>query len=232
MPDDVQPVDVKALTGEQLEALTEDQVAYVQDLALRRSNPRLHGRIKDALKDKEKDIFSALCGDPFFYISPEIEIVPGFKVQYRTLYSMQQDDALEASAEFLRAATVKGGVSNMVSTVHMSKCFLAHAIETTNSKPFGQSVLSREFFAMAMAQPAEAAKTLVDLRTKRMQAIALIPQHILQILIEGNQVFQASVDAITRIGGATPAALEASAMRVVDAVGKSTGPQVAGLKPT
>ncbi len=222
-------IDVRSLDEKQLDQLSDEQVAYVQDLALRRQNPKLHARVKEAIKDKDKEIFQALSSAPFVYIGPEIEIIPGFKMSLRTLYSSQQDDAMEASTEFIRQARSKGGNSDLVNTVHMSKCFLAHAIETLNGLPFGGVQLQRTFFDVAMSQPAEAMKVLVDLRTKRMQAIAMIPQHVLQMAIEANQIFQATLDGVTRIGNAETA--DTDAKRIVEAVGNSTGPQVAGQKP-
>lgn len=232
MSDEQVPVDVKTLTDDQLEGLSDSQIDFVRDMGLRRQNQSLFSKVKTAMKDQEKAVFQALASPPFFYMAPEIEIMPGFKVRLRTLYSLQQDDAMDASAAFIIAARAKGGVSEVVSTVHMSKCFLAHAMEFMNGLPFAGAVLRPEIFDMAIQTPAEAIKVIVDLRTKRMQAIAMIPQPVLQLLIEANQIFQQVIDSITRIGGETPEQMEERAKKIVGASGNSTGPQVAGQKPT
>lgn len=218
-------IDVSLLTSADLDELSEEQAQYVREQSMRKRNPRITDIVREALKDKESDIIAGLAREPFAYVTPEIELMAGLKVKFRSLYTFQTRDVSERTAEFIRAKRA----TEMVAAQYMNQLFLVHGIESINSEPLGLVQLPESVWNFEGDKIATAMNEFVP---KRMRALDARPQSLVSALVTANQVFQELYDDVVNLRGANKREIEAKAEKLVAAVGKSTGPQVAGQKPT
>ncbi len=218
-------VDVQALSPMDLDKLSDEQVQYVRDQAMRKRNPRITAIVQEALKDKSDEIIAGLSREPYAYITPEIELMPGLKIRFRSLYTFQTRDVSERTAEFIK----KTRATEMLAAQYMNQLFLVHGIETINGEPLGLVQLPEGVWNFEGDKIAVAMDGFVP---KRMRALDARPQSLVSAFVTANQVFQELYDDVVNLRGSNKAEIEAKAEKLVAAVGKSTGPQVAGQKPT
>ena len=234
--------DIKLLDGKALEEfigtlgvkelneLNDNQVEYVAGLMPERLNKRIAVLVKEVMPlEKTRDaILSSMLSVTPIYISPEITILPGLKVRYQTLLDYQQEDIFEESA---RARSSTLAQVNQATT--MSKLFVAHSIHTINESPLANVVVGKALVDMLSADPAKGVETMVGLRTKRMRELATKPPLVIQALYAGYVQFQSIVDAAVHFESSGDPEKDAARITdIVGAVGKSQGPERAGLAPT
>lgn len=217
--------DVRLLLGAGLDALSDEQVQYVRDQAMRRRNPRISEIMHKALDEQAADIISGLARAPFAYVTPEIELMTGLKVKFRSLYTFQTRDVSERTAEFMRSKRA----SELMSAQYMNQLFLVHGIESINSEPLGNVQLPEEVWNF---EGDKIEKAMNEFVPKRMRALDARPQSLVSALVTANQVFQELYDDVVNLRGTNTRELTDKAEKIVAAVGKSMGPQVAGQKPT
>lgn len=215
-------MEVKELGEEKLRELSDDQVAFVRNLSLERRSPKIHKAVNDALKGKESDVFQALTSKPYAFLSPEIDLMPGLKVQFRSLYGDQQDDVYEASQAYIREKRA----SELMATSYVSRLFLAYGLERVNGEPFGTRSTNGE--TIISLDPIKRVEHLRMIRDARTAALGMLSQNIVSMLADAHQIFQEFIDKTVRRDGA----VMESAKKIVDSVGNSTGPQLAGQKQT
>ena len=75
-------IDVTALSTDQLSELSDDQVRFVQNIGTQRLDKKLVEQIKESLKGRDAEIVEEFTRPPFVYVSPEIEVVPGFRSDF------------------------------------------------------------------------------------------------------------------------------------------------------
>lgn len=186
--------DVKELKPEQLDQLTDEQVRYVQNLATQRLDPKLAKVVKIALDGKEEDIIKSFTVPPYAYVGPEIEIIPGFNVRFRTLYEDQTYDVHQSSRKFL----IDEDPSEVVAGMFLNKSFLAHSIHTVNGEPFGGKVLPDEYVQVAFEDPDSAKEMLIELRKARLRTLGAYASQVIYKLTTAHQVFQQTIDGLLR----------------------------------
>lgn len=217
-------VDVRALTPRDLDQLTDEQANYVRNQALLRRNPEITRIVNAAMTGQEQDVVASLSRSPFAYLSPEME-VSGVKVRFRSLYKFQTRDVNERTQKYMD----KKRPSDFLVAEFMNQMFLVHAIETLNGEPLGSAQLGE---GLIEADDEQREKALDAFVAKRMRALDVRPQSLISALVSANQVFQERFDDVVCLRGSSPDAIRERAEKIVAAVGKSTGPQVAGQKPT
>ena len=218
------PIDVLKLGRSELESLSSEQVAYVIGISLRRQSPRIFDAVKAALKGKENDVIRAMISAGYKYISPEIEIMPGLKVSFQTMYELQLSDVYETTATASRTAK-----SQNIAPAMMSKLFLCYSIHRLNGDYLGQTEFGSTFFEAMEQDIVSAEKTMIAAREKRMHAISRMSPTIITALAAAQQSFQHFVDGVVdyRPTGDIVADTE-RAQALVGEVGKSQGPDRAG----
>ena len=220
-----EPIDVSLLGVDELNQLSDEQVQYVRNQALIKRNPKVAAAVTQALEGKDQEIIAGLAREPFCYVTPEIEVLPGLKVSFRSLYTFQTRDVTERTAQFMRNSKS----NEMSGAQYMNQLFLAHGLETINGEPVGMAQMPEGVWKM----DAEKIKVACnEFMTKRMSALDMRPQSLITVLVTANQVFQELYDDVVNLRGSNKREIEAKAEKLVGAVGKSTGPQVAGQKPT
>jgi hypothetical protein len=215
-------IDVKELGEDMLRELSDEQIAFVRNLSLERRSPKIHKAVNEALKGKEADVFQALTIRPYAFLSPEIDLMPGLKVQFRSLYGDQQDDVYEASQTYIREKRA----SELMATSYVSRLFLAYGLERVNGEPFGTRSTNGE--TIITLDAIKRVEHLRMIRDSRMSALGMYPQNIVSMLADAHQIFQEFIDRTVRQDGS----VMDSAKKIVDSVGNSTGPQLAGQKQT
>lgn len=230
-PEDVglpRDFDVNLLTTDLLDRLSDRQALYVSNMLTRRKSPAVTDRVMAAMKGEEGAIIAGLGRFPPVYVSPEIEFFPGLKVRFRSYFSTQTDDVYDAVQEFVRGKNAAEGVAQNF----FQKVLLVHAIEHFNGEPFGGTVLSEGYATMCTTDPEKADSMLKEFRKKRLSALRVVPDSVVNLLIHANSVFQSFYDNVVSLRGDTPEEVEDKSKKLVEAVGNSTGPQVAGQTQT
>lgn len=218
-------IDIKSLGTKELDELTEEQVQYVRNQAMIRRNPKIVNAVTSALNGKEQDIIAGLAREPFAYITPEIEIITGLKVRFRSLYTFQTRDVSERTSEFMRVKKA----SELLAGQYMNQLFLVHGLESINGEPIGMAQLPENVWQLEGDKVKKACDEFV---MKRMSSLDMRPQSLISALVTANQVFQEIYDDVVNLRSNDKEKIESRAERLVAGVGKSTGPQVAGQKPT
>lgn len=217
------PINVALLETSDLDKLSPEQVQYVRNQSMRKRNPKIYDKVMGTLKGLNAQVVESLSRAPFVFITPEIEI-NGVKVKFRSLWSAQTDDVLLATQKFIASKSA----TDLVANEHMGKLFLAHGVEHFNGEPPAMSAL--QDFSWKLEDEAMA-KALTEFRNTRMRWLASMPQSLVGVLISANQVFQEFYDDVVNLRSDDGKSGE-RAQNLVEAVGKSTGPQVAGQSQT
>lgn len=218
-------IDVQMLSTTDLDKLSNEQVRYVHDAYLRRTNPRISDIVRGALKNEKEAIITGLSRPPFTYVTPEIELLAGLKVKFKSLFSFQTDDVTMRVQDFMRTKKA----TEMLGAQHMNKLFLAHGIDSINGEPLGGVMLAGDIWKSPNSE--SVSKAVDSFVVKRMTELDCMPQSLVSALISANQVFQGFYDDIVNLRGDYDTVLD-RAEGIVESVGKSTGPQLAGQKPT
>lgn len=220
-------LDVSRMTSDLLDKLSTEQVSYVQNMAMRRRNPEISRRVTAALAGQEPQVIASLGKWPPVYVSPEIELIMGVTVTFRSLLTVQSEDATEATQAFIREKRP----SDMLAAQYMSQMFLCHGLQTFNGSPFANRQLGDDIASLMANAPDKAREALASMRATRNNHLAMMPASLVSALIAANEVFQGFYDGIVNLRG-TPEEVESKTKRLVAAVGNSIGPRVAGQKPT
>lgn len=215
--------DVKALTSDFLDGLTDNQANYVRNMVMRRKNTAIYDKVMLVMKGKEQDIIEGLSHFPPVYVSPEIEIMSSIKVKFRNLITLQNDDAMDAANNYAKA---KSPTEFQLATF-LNRAFLAHAVETYN----GEYLAGKNLNVAKDADEESLVRMLGEYRKARMSHLNLMPPSVVQVLVDANQVFQEFYDGVVSLRG-TPEEIQTKLQRIADGVGKSTGPHTAGQKQT
>lgn len=215
--------DVKVLTKEFLDAMTDNQANYVRNMVMRRKNMAIYEKVMEAMKGQEQKIIEGLARFPPVYISPDIEILTSVKVSFRSLITMQNDDAVEAANEYSRSKSP----SEFQLATYLNRAFLAHGLERFNG-----DFLAQKGLTIDLGVEQDSMVTMLGaFRVARMNALNMMSPSLVQVLIDANQAFQEFYDGVVSLRG-SPQEIEAKVKRLVDGVGKSTGPHTAGQKQT
>jgi hypothetical protein len=185
-------VDIQALTPKQLTELTDDQIRLVKNISTQRMNPEIVKAMRVALEGKESDIVAAFTKPPFAYVGPEVEILPGFNVSFRSLYEDQSYDVQMSARKFM----MKEDPSDVVAGMYLNKCFLVHSINTVNGEPFGGISLPDAYVQVAFERPEEAREMLEQMRDKRLRSLGAYPSQMIVKLTDAHQVFQQTMDGL------------------------------------
>jgi len=219
---------LRLLSKEQLDELSDDQYQYISFKSATRKSENLSAAIAKAMADQTMAIIEAMISEPFLYIGPEIEVIPGLKVVFQTMYDVQTSDIWEQSAIFEESSK-----SNFNTQSNVVKLFLAHAVRSINGKPLGDVLIGKDFFLSMKSSPSEAKKTMVVARDRRMEDLGRRPQALLQMIHQAHTIFGAHVDAAVHFSPSGDKDVDAKRIaEIADAVGKSTGPERAGQKQT
>ena len=189
---DEDEVDVQALTAEQLGKLTDEQIRFVKNIATQRMNPDIVKAMRVSLTGKEKDIVSSFTKPPFAYVGPEVEILPGFNVSFRSLYEDQSYDVQMSARRFM----LKQDPSEVVAGMYLNKCFLVHSLHTVNGEPFGGIVIPDAYVQIAFERPEDASKLLEEMREKRLRSLGAYPTQMIVKLTDAHQIFQQTIDGL------------------------------------
>lgn len=187
-----QKIDIKSLSAEQLNQLTDDQVRIVKNLALARLNPDVVKAMKLAMSGKEEKIVASFTKPPFAFIGPEVEIVPGFNVSFRSLYEDQNYDVQMTTRRFM----MDNDPSEVVAGMYLNKCYLVHSIHTVNGEPFGGIAMPEAYVQVAFERPEDAQQLLREMREKRMRSLGAYPTSMIVKLTDAHQVFQQMIDRV------------------------------------
>lgn len=219
---------IRSLSNAQLDELSDDQFSYISFKSATRKSEALASKIAKAMEGQTPAIIEAMISEPFLYVGPEIEIIPGLKVVFQTMYDVQTSDIWEQSAIFEETSR-----SNFNTQANIVKLFLAHAVRTINGKPLGDVVIGKDFFLSMKAAPAEAKKAMVVGRDRRMEDLGRRPQSLLQMIHQAHTIFGAHIDAAVHFSPSGDKDVDTKRIaEIADAVGKSTGPERAGQKQT
>lgn len=223
-----QPVDVPSLTDEELRKLTEKQIQFVLGMNVEKSNPDVVRRVFDALKGKQQAIMEAMISEPYVYISPAIEILPGFSVVFKTIYDFQQDDIWETAA-----SAQDSSKANITASAFLAKMFIVHGIHSINGSPPGGRSIDSKFVKLLETAPKEGKEILENFRQARLADYSKRPPAILNVLHVAYSAFQRKVDDAINFRSTGDDEVDASrAKEIAEAVGKSTGPERAGQPQT
>jgi len=183
-----------SLTLADMDLLTDAQLRLATQAQIKRYNNKAREKMKELIGDKVEDVLRAMSEEPFVYKTPAMKVMAGCEIRLATLTGLQLEDAQKQVDAFSRDEN-----PNDIRYVNaLNRHFLAHSLVEYNGKPFGGVDMPDDFHKKLANEQAEAMKTLAHVRDERLKALSNLPTPVFQRLAEYYQVFQMTIEAMTR----------------------------------
>ena len=183
-----------SLTLTDMETLSDGQLRFASQAQMKRYNNKAREKLKEIIGDKTEDVLRAMSEEPFVYRTPVMKVMAGCEIRLATLTGLQLEDAQKQVDTFSRDEN-----PNDIRYVNaLNRHFLAHSLVEYNGKPFGGVDMPDDFHRKLANEYADAMKTLAHVRDERLKALSNLPTPVFQRLAEYYQVFQMTIEALTR----------------------------------